>query len=170
MAAAALLVLINEFTAAKVAQAEGGKAATATKNSCRLALTDALRDLAFYVQLACGNNLTTLLDSGFEVSSTNRAQTMLAKPVITRIQAQFSGEAMVTVAPISNARCFELRVAELGDDNLPGPFREAVVSPSARNMRIGELVPGRLCVFQVRAVGGSAGHSEWSDAVVQRAA
>jgi xanthine/CO dehydrogenase XdhC/CoxF family maturation factor len=168
--AVSLLAGITALRDAKVAQVNGGKAATAVKNQCREALADLLRQLAFYVQLACGNDLAVLLDSGFEPVSTNRTQTQLVKPVIVRINPGLSGEALVTVTADANARSFEVRVAEVDDQNVPGPFRPPVIRTGSRNMSVEELVPGKLCVFQVRAVGGLTGFSDWSDAVVQRAA
>jgi len=168
--AADLLAGITALSNAKVAQANGGKSATATKNICRQTLNDLLQRLAFYVQLACDNDLPVLLDSGFEVASTNRTQVPLAKPVITRINAGNSGEALVTVTPDPNAKSFEVRVAEIDANNTPGPFRPVVVRTGSRNMVVEDLVPGVLCLFQVRGVGGLNGYSDWSDAVVQRAA
>lgn len=168
--AADLMGSINTMRDAKVAQATGGKAATAVKNQARNALEEQLRLLAFYVQLNCGSDLAVLLDSGFEAVDLNRAQTQLVKPVILRIQPRVSGEALVTVTADSNARGFEVRVAEVDDQNVPGPFRPPVIRTGSRNMAVDELVPGKLCLFQVRAIGGLTGFSDWSDAVVQRAA
>lgn len=168
--AATLLTAITELSDAKVAQANGGKVATAVKNNCQENLLDLLRTLAFYVQLACGGDLPLLLGSGFDVVSSNRTQSTLTKPVITRITPGMSGEALITVTPDANAKSFELRVAEVGENNIPGPFRPSVTRTGSRNMPVEELTPGTLCVFQVRAVGGLTGYSDWSDAVVQRAA
>ena len=165
-----LKAAIDALSDAKVAQANGGRAATATKNILQGELLDLLQKLAFYVQLACDNSLPMLLESGFDVASTNRTQTVLAKPVITRINPGMSGEALVSVTADPNAKSYELRVAEVGPDNIPGPFQPLVVRTGSRNMAVGELEPGRLCVFQVRAVGGLTGYSDWSDAVVQRTA
>ncbi len=61
-------------------------------------------------------------------------------------------------------------MAEVGPDNMPGPFRPAVTRTGSRNMAVDALELGKLCVFQVRAAGGLTGYSDWSDAVVQRAA
>jgi hypothetical protein len=69
---------LTAFTTALAAAAGGGKAATAAKNDARENLLALLRQLAAYVQGACHNDLAILLSSGFEATSTNRAQTPLA--------------------------------------------------------------------------------------------
>lgn len=160
---------ITALRDAVVAQINGGKAATATKNLCQEALLENLQKLAFYVQLACENELPVLLGSGFNVTNTTRTRVALAKPSILRIVPGLSGEALVTVTADRNAKSYEVRVADVGPDNIPGPFRPAVVRTGSRNMSVPGLEPGTLCVFQVRAVGGLVGFSDWSDAVVQRA-
>lgn len=170
VAAGELEAAINALKAAKVAQTNGGKEATAIKNLRQEELLALLQKLAFYVQLECDNSLPLLLASGFDAASTNRTQVVLATPTITHINPGMSGEALVTVTPDTNARSYELRVAEVNSDNIPGPFRPSVVRTGSRNMAVEDLVPGKLCVFQVRAVGGLSGFSDWSAAVVQRAA
>lgn len=89
---------------------------------------------------------------------------------VTRIVPGNSGEALVTVNADPNAKSFKIRSADMDDTNTPGPFRPVVVCTSSRNMAVGGLVPGRFYLFQVSGVGGLNGHSNWSDAMVQRAA
>ena len=90
---------IDDFTAAIAAQAQGGTAATAEKNNKRDALIALLRQLAGYVQENCGNNLATLLSSGFDAVSTNRASVPLAAPAIRSILNGNSGQLLATVGP-----------------------------------------------------------------------
>ncbi|MEO5712025.1 MAG: hypothetical protein ABIT37_00915 [Luteolibacter sp.] len=160
---------ITAMESAKVPQANGGKAATATKNTCRETLVNQLLKLAYYVQLACDNDLTLLLDSGFEPTSSNRTRVALAKPTIARIVAGMSGEALVTVTAETKPVCNEVRVAEIDENNQPGPFRPSLVRTGSRNLSVADLIPGKLYLFQARGVGGLNGFSDWSDAVVQRA-
>ena len=62
----------------KIAQAaSGGPPDTAVKNNSRQALLGMLRQIASYVQINCNNDMATLLSSGFQAMSTNRAQTPL---------------------------------------------------------------------------------------------
>lgn len=161
---------IIAFSAAKVAQSNGGKSATAEKNLRREELLALLQKLAYFVQVACNNSLPLLLDSGFEAASNNRAQSPLPKPSLTRIVPGMSGQALVTATADRNARGYEIIVAEIDESGTPGPFRPAVTRTSSRNILIDALNPGRLYAYQGRAIGGLTGFSDWSDVVVQRAA
>jgi hypothetical protein len=115
-----------------------------------------------------GNNLSTLLSSGFEAASTNRTRTELATPTIQRITPGSTGEARLTVTAIRNAKTYEVQVAVLGPDNTPGTFVTVAIVTSSRNIPAGNLIPGTVYLFQVRAIGGLTGASDWSDAVMQR--
>ncbi len=64
----------------------------------------------------------------------------------------------------------EVRVAEIGEGGVPGPFRPVVFSTSSRNIVVGDLLPGKLYAFRGRNLGGSTAYSDWSDQIVQRAA
>src|SRR5438067_1835597 len=57
----------DEMTAAMAAQAHRGRAATTEKKK-RAALIEILKTLARYVQANCGNDVATLLSSGFSVA------------------------------------------------------------------------------------------------------
>lgn len=167
--AAELLAAINAFSDAKVAQANGGKLATAEKNARREELDTLLKRLATYVQLACNNDLPTLLASGFDATSTNRAKEPLPKLEILRIAPGMSGQSLVTAVAQRNARSYEMRMAEVDEQGAPGPWAAPVTSTSSRRIALANQVPGRLYAVQGRSFGAS-GYSEWSDVVVQRAA
>ena len=154
---------IDDFTAAIAAQAQGGTAATAEKNNKRDALIALLRQLAGYVQENCGNNLATLLSSGFDAVSTNRASVPLAAPAIRAILNGNSGQLLTTVGPIANAKCYEGRYAAIGTGGAPGPWQSAGLFTNSRAMAVNGLTPGTMYTFQFRAIGGSTGYSDWSD-------
>ncbi len=162
---AVLTTALTAFTTAIAAQAAGGPAATANKNNKRDALIALLRQLAGYVQGACGNNLATLLSSGFEAVSTNRAQSELSAPAILAIDNGNSGQLLIRVTPIANAKTYEVRHAALAPGGAPGPWQSGGLFTNSRSMSVNDLTPGTTYTFQVRAVGGSTGYSGWSDAV-----
>lgn len=64
-----------------------------------------------------------------------------------------------------NARAYEARFALIGTGGTPGPRLPTQLFTSSRGMKITSLTPGGMYTFQVRAVGGSTGYSDWSDAV-----
>ena len=143
----------------------GGKAATAEKDSKREALLVLLRQLAAYVQTACGNDMAKLLSSGFNAVSTNNAQSPLATPVIKTIKPGMSGQLLVTVTAVKNRKTFESRIALIGAGGVPGPWQDNGLFSNSRAIPFDGLTPGSTYMVQVRAVGGSTGHSDWSDPV-----
>ena len=165
VAQAALQSALGDFDAAIAAQAQGGTAATADKNNKRDALVALLRQLAGYVQENCGNDLAKLLSSGFEAVSTSRAQSPLDPPVIRALDNGNSGQLLVRVGPVQNAKCYEVRYAAPGGGGVPGPWQSGGLFTNSRSMPLNGLTPGTNYTVQVRAVGGSTGYSDWSDPV-----
>lgn len=162
---AALLTGITNFTTS-IADAElGGPADTAAKNNMREILIGLLRQLATYVQENHGNNLATLLSSGFEAASTNNASVPLETPNIKDIINGGSRQLILRVDPVENARGYHVRYALIGPDGAPGPFIGPVYFKSTRRMVIDDLTPGGKYVFEVCALGGSTGQSDWSNPV-----
>ncbi len=155
----------NEFLDAIDAQENGGKAATADKANKREALIALLRQLAAYVQDKSANDLAKLLSSGFDAVSTSHAPVLLAKPVIKKIKTGLSGQLLVQVTSDKNAKTFESRFALIGAGGTPGPWQDGGLSSNSRALPINGLTPGQTYAVQVRAIGGSAGYSDWSDPV-----
>ena len=160
----ALEASLTAFTAAIAAQQTGAKLATAQKNSARDAVVDMLRLLAGYVQGACNNDLPTLLLSGFDAVSNGRAQTLLAVPGILSISNGNSGQLLLRITAIANARCYEVRQSATGGTQ-PPQWQSGGLFTDSRSMPVNGLTPGTNYTFQVRAVGGSTGYSGWSDPV-----
>lgn len=120
------------------ATAQGGTLATAEKNAAREVLAGSLRKLAAYVQSLAGNDLTLLLSSGFQPVSTNRAQTPLPKPVVLRIENGATGQLVVRVQTMSNARAFETQFKNgtggwqrAASPPVPGALRWMTLPPAA---------------------------------------
>ena len=148
--AAALDTAVESFSSAIAAAQMGGPMDTADKNNKREALVVLLRQLAGYVQENHGNDLAKLLASGFEAVSTNRASVPLAAPTIKDILNGMSGQLIVRVGRIENARAYELRYALIGSGGAPGPWISAQLFTSSRSMPVGGLTPGATYQFQVR--------------------
>ncbi len=166
--AADLQTSITAFTNAKIAQATGGTLATATKNQCRADLTDQLRDLGYYVQVACQNDLAVLLSSGFKAVSRNRTPSALPKAMVERIATGHSGQALVTAKAERNARTYEVMAAEVDESGALGPYGPPVLRSSSRKIPVDGLTAGRMYVFRVRVIGSNGDVSDWSDPVAQR--
>lgn len=163
-----LNAVIVKFAGALAANETGGKVATAAKNNVRAELTVVLRKLADYVQTAHGNDMATLLSSGFGAISTNRARVALGKPGAPRVKNGNSGQLLITVPRMANVKFFEIRFALVAADGSLGPWQRGAFSSRSRNMSLDGLTPGQLYVIAVRAIGGSTGQSDWSDPVEHR--
>ncbi|MBI5685916.1 MAG: fibronectin type III domain-containing protein [Verrucomicrobia bacterium] len=161
---AALQTARQEFADAVAGQEAGGKEATAVKNAKREALITLLRKLAAYVQENCNDVLETLLSSGFKAASTTHAQSPLAKPTIVGVtNGPDSGQLGVKVTPVPNAKSYELRYAILTAPGAPIPWQHGGTFTDSRHMLLEDLTPGTMYQIQARAIGGSTGHSGWSD-------
>ncbi len=153
---------LNEALAAQV---HGGTAATAEKNIRREALIDLLRKVKHYVEDNCGNDLAVLLSSGFQAAASTRNRPPVANPAIVSVDFGNRTELVLKVTPVQHARCYEVRSAAVGAGNVPGPWQAVGLFTNSRSMTITGLVPGTTYSFQVRAVGGSTGTSDWSNPV-----
>ena len=69
------------------------------------------------------------------------------------------------ITAVANARCYEVRYAAIGPNGAPGSWQNGGLFTSSRTITINGLTPGTNYTFQVRAVGGSTGYSDWSDPV-----
>jgi len=153
------LFAANEtFRDALAGKVQGGTRATAWKNQCREALIQLLRREATYVQIACNNDLPTMLSSGFKAVSMNRAPTPLETPQILKIVNERSGELMLMVTPIRNARSYSLETSEDGVN-----WQQAIIFCNTRRVILAGLTPGHVYWMRVRAIGGSTRYSDWSD-------
>ena len=155
----------EDLKAALSAQAHGGMAATAEKNNKREILITLLRKLKHYVEDNCNNDLAVLLSSGFQAAATSRTRSPLANPAILGIDFGNSTELVLKVTPIALAKCYEVRSAAVGAGGVPGGWQTAGLFTNSKSMTIAGLLPGTTYVFQVRAVGGSTGYSDWSHPV-----
>jgi hypothetical protein len=149
----------SAFHDALLAAAQGGVQLTAVKNEARDALVTLLRQEASYVQAIAGQNLSTLLSSGFEANSTNRAQSTLDAPNIIGLDNGQTTQLIVRMQPVANAKACELQTKNGGGWTPAGVFVQA------RGIVLPGLTPGQNYSVQARAIGGSTGYSDWSDPV-----
>ena len=161
----ALQAALTAFSQSIAAAQMGGPGDTADKNNKRDALIALLRQLAGYVQLHHGNDLAVLLASGFDAVSTNRAPAPMVGPTIRDILNGNSGQLILRVTPVRNARGYEIRHAAIGAGGVPGPWQSPGIFTNSRSMPVNGLTPGTNYTFQVRAVGSGNNYSDWSDAV-----
>ena len=154
-----LVTLNTALRAAITAAATGGPQQTAAKNKTYATVTDALRKNASYVEIQANNDLETLLSSGFNVMSTNRAQAPLDQPVIMAIENAGSTQLLIRVQTVLNGRAYQVQI---NTANGAGTWLEAGIYTQARRITLMALTPGTMYYIRVRAIGGSTGYSDWS--------
>ena len=162
--AATLQASLSDFTISIAAAAQGGVHATNEKRKRRLALTGLLHHLALYVQANCNNDLATLTSSGFDAASTTRAQTALAKPVITGVDNGHSTQLVAAVQRVLTAKSYNVEVATVIGGTI-GAWQKGGTYTKSRAMTVTGLTPGTIYAVRVQAVGGTTGTSDWSDPV-----
>jgi hypothetical protein len=160
-----LQAAVDDLNAALAAQAHGGKAATAEKKNKRADLISIMRKLKHYVEDNCGNDVAVLLTSGFQAGQYTRNRVPLINPSILDIDADNRGVLVLKITPIARAKCYEVQMAIIGAENAPGPWQAGGMFTAARSLKVSNLIPGTAYVFQVRAIGGSTGYSDWSNPV-----
>jgi len=160
---AALLAARTAFSESIATADMGGPADTADKNNKRDVLVGLLRRLASFVQDNHDNDMAKLLASGFEAVSNNRASLPLEKPSIRDIVNSGVGRLTVRVGPVRNAQNYRLRYALLGAGGTPGPYQDGGLFSNSQQLLATNLTPGAEYIFQVQAIGGSTGQSDWSD-------
>ncbi len=154
---------LDQLVAAIADLPHGGATATAAKNNKREALVASLRDLANFVESKSRDDLEVLLSSGFTPLAVSRSQAPLPKPSITGVDNGHTTQLVVRVRALPNAKSYEVRFAAIGAGGVQGAWQPGGIFTSSRSMRVTGLVPGTNYVFQVRAIGGSTGVSDWSD-------
>jgi hypothetical protein len=163
VAEADLQTALDDFTGGMAAADAGGPADTATKNNQRDVLVGLLRQIANFVQGNHGNDMAKLLASGFEAVSTSRASSPLETPVIRDLVHAGTGRMTLRVGPIRNAQNYRERHALLGPGGVPGPWVEGGLFSHSQQILVTGLTPGAEYLFEVQAIGGSTGQSDWSD-------
>ena len=130
------------------------------------ALIGLLRQDALYVQTVVQGiadpaaALAALLSSGFDAVSTNRTQHPLDTPQIKDIKNVGMGRLQLVAGAVRNARLFEAQ-SKTGT----GDWVSAGMFQNSREIIVTGLTPGTMYTFQLRAMGGSTGASDWSNPV-----
>lgn len=160
---AELAAAIAQYSVAKSLGSQAGPVNTAEKNDGRKTLEGLLRQLAVYVQANHGHDLTKLLSSGFEAASRNNAPSTLAVPNILGVVNRGTEQLVLRVEAMANVRMYEVRYALRETDGTLGPWQYGAFSTNSRAIPVTGLTPGRSYQLQVRALGGRAGASDWSN-------
>jgi hypothetical protein len=160
-----LAAQLKTYTDALRDGVKGGEMATVVKNEARAVLLDSLNKDALYVQIVANNDLSTLLSSGFEAASTNRAQAVLAQVQIDAVETPQTGQLKARVKRVVNAKSFEGRIKTANGSE----FGPSISFASSRKIFFDGLTAGANYILQVRAIGGSTGRGDWSEPTTKMA-
>lgn len=156
---------IDNYATAITAALDGGKKAIAERQKHRTEVLTMLRLLGHYVEAMCKDDLSLLLSSGFEAASWMRsAPQPLPQPNIVRVDQGITGQLLVNIKSVPQARTYELRYAPLETGGTPGAWTTTIVVAVKPAAPINNLTPGTIYAFQVRAV-NKLGYTGWSDSV-----
>ncbi len=161
---AAVTAAAETFAEKLAAAATGGVQQTSEKNAARAVLTNLLRQLASYVQVACDGDMAKLQSSGFPIQKPQR-QPIGTLPAPSNLRVSLggrSGELDARVSPLYGAGSYNWKVVAT---NAPTVVVQ-MVQTTAASITITGLTPCVEYSVQANAV-GSAGPSDWTDAASQ---
>jgi hypothetical protein len=158
-------VSLATFTVAVANAADGGPSATSKKNNQRLILVGQMRQLASYVQTACGGDMTKLLLSGFPVQKPTRTPigVLPAPSHPTLTLGNRNGELDGSVNPVFGASIYNWKLTS----SVPGAT-VITEQTTASSYTFTGLTPGVTYTVTANAV-GAAGPSNWSQTATQMA-
>ncbi len=138
----------------------GGKVATARKIKARQALLVALRILARYVETEGGDDPAKMITTNFSLMSKNQTPAELGVPGIPTVKYGPTTKLLLTFNGVRNARGYEVEVSL---DGITWIY--AVFTTRTRGVVVGNLTPGKVYYFRVRAMGGKNNHGAWTSPV-----
>jgi hypothetical protein len=143
---------------------DGSKKVIAQKNKQRDTVTEMLRLLARYVEVACKNDMAIFQSSGFEAASTTKVRAQALSETVRSIEhGANSGQLIVRIKGIPKALTHEFRYTVLAN-GVPGTWTTIMVSSTRAPLALSSLNPGSTYAFQVRAL-NKDGYTDWSDSV-----
>ena len=157
---AVVSTVLASFKTALAAAADGGKTLTSAKNDARANQVSRMRDLASYVQVQCGGDLTVLLSSGFPLQKPQRQPIgpLPAPANLTVVPGVISGTVNASASPVPGASAYNWRVATAAAPNVP----VQTLQTTAASLVFTDLTPAVTYNVEVNAL-GSSGPSDWSD-------
>jgi hypothetical protein len=157
---------IDTYSTSVGAALDGGKNAIAARDKARADVTVMFRLLGHYVEVACNDDMDAFLSSGFVAAIPRQKSTPqpVAVPSITAVVQGSTGQLVVTIKRVANARNYDLRYAPAAIVGTVISWTTVTVATAKPAPIINNLIPGTIYTFQVRAF-GKPGYSDWSSPV-----
>jgi hypothetical protein len=155
------------LASANAAALDGGKRAIAQRNHQKEVVVKLLKQLATYVETNCKDDMTIFLSSGFTAAASTKPGSPPVSESFRNVAAGAnSGEMVLTLMRDPRAKSYELRMAQVGPEGVPGPWRNQPIADTRPATTVSGLTPGGTYVFQLRAL-TKAGYTDWSDSVTR---
>ncbi|NGM61953.1 fibronectin type III domain-containing protein [Sphingobacterium sp. SGG-5] len=153
--------LVDDFSNKLIAaRRRGSPEETALKDEAKPLLVDALHQLAYYVNLVAKGHLSTLLSSGFPVSSPDGPSTVPYAIEYVRLTDGYqSGQVRLDFAKQDGIRIYEYQYRNVTLTELE--WSDRLATTSSRGNILAPLEPGQRYEVRVRAV-NTQGAGDWS--------
>jgi len=158
--------LVNDYkTKHEVAATRGSQLEKKARDNAREKILDAMRQLAFYVNVVAAGDGEVLASSGFMLVPPPKAVGLPRQIVGLYLgDGRTSGEVKFGFAPQKNVSEYEYCYATtLGEDNQP-LWGEIKSTSGSRSNYIGGLTPGEKVYFRVRGR-NNKGIGDWSEPI-----
>jgi hypothetical protein len=157
---------ISNYAAAVVVALDGSKQAIANRNKLREVVVRMAEQLGRYVEAASDDDSAIFMSGGFQIRPTTVVSAQpTGQPTIDHVDQGKTGELLVAVTAVRKVRVYQIKYATVGAAGAaPTTIDTVTVARVRKPVSIGNLTPGTIYVFQVRAF-GVLGFSDWSNPV-----
>lgn len=159
-------VLVNDYrTKHEIAATRGSQLEKKARDNARERVLEAMRQLAFYVNVVADGDGEILASSGFMLVPPPKAGSHPVVMVGMRLEdGRTSGEVKFSFTPQKNISEYEYCYATVLDAENQPQWGEASSTSTSRSNYIGGLTPGEKVYFRVRAR-NNKGIGDWSESI-----
>jgi hypothetical protein len=157
---------IDSLSAKITPALDGSKKAIADRKHEEDVLSNMVRQLGQYVELACKDDMTTFLKSGFQPKSTVPAVKQMVSQSIRTIKPGKKTGTMYIAPGNVGADAYEVRLTPVVNGT-PGTPTTQLVTKTRPAATITGLTPGTTYSIQVRSFADATGFSDWGDPVIR---
>ena len=161
---ATLKAALDAFSASITEALDGGKKAVAERRKQREAVTEMLRLLGRYVEVACKNDMAIFETSGFQAAQTIKTTKPPLTEKIRKVEhGANSGEIRVWLKAVAKASSYEFRYA-VANAGATTAWTTMPLSNVKAPIALKGLTPATTYLFQARALVKDT-YTDWSDSI-----
>lgn len=158
--------LVNDYREKQeIASNRGSQLQLEARNNAKKLVLQAMKELAFYVNVVADGDAEILASSGFVLIPPPKPAGVPRIPKnVKLIDGPISGELRLMFGVVRNAKGYEYIYASDLDENGEPNWGELQYTGSSRTNNIRLLTPGSICYVRVRAR-NNKGVGDWSETV-----